>query len=270
MIGASAPPSLHRSGWHLMSSANVLKWGTSYAHAPCLPGARQAPVSRLVGTGECWPWRSPPKRRMAASMPPMLPSCAAQYPASAAVFDGMAMEEDEHRRRLIGVYKRRFGDLIVPLRREHIADFYTRRPVWLVENLGLDRIRDEAADMEREAREFYAKPAAGRSIGRSSSHAAAGSRRRRSQAPGRRRRTRPAAPRPRRRGTSDLTSRRRPILTWIQPGLAGLMDGSVSDPGADLRDCVRRLPKPVDGGVSGGPVSFSRRRHLYGFHGSGP
>ena len=59
----------------------------------------------------------------------------AQYPASAAVFDGMAMEEDEHRRRLIGVYKRRFGDLIVPLRREHIADFYTRRPVWLVENL---------------------------------------------------------------------------------------------------------------------------------------
>src|SRR5689334_4623651 len=64
----------------------------------------------------------------------------AQYPGSAAVFDGMAAEEDEHRRRLIEVYHQRFGDLILPLRREHVADFYTRRPIWLVENLGLERI----------------------------------------------------------------------------------------------------------------------------------
>jgi rubrerythrin len=41
------------------------------------------------------------------------------------------------------------------LRREHVADFFTRRPVWLIENLGLDRIRQEAVDMERQARDFY-------------------------------------------------------------------------------------------------------------------
>jgi rubrerythrin len=78
-----------------------------------------------------------------------------QYPASAAIFDGMAAEEDEHRRRLMEAYRHRFGEFVVPLRREHVADFFTRRPVWLIENLGLDRIRQEAVDMERQARDFY-------------------------------------------------------------------------------------------------------------------
>ena len=128
---------------------------------------------------------------------------------------------------MIGVYKRRFGDLIVPLRREHIADFYTRRPVWLVENLGLDRIRDEAADMEREAREFYAA-AAGRSsdvatrtllgdlaAAEAKHQVVAGELVQQHLDPETRK-------------DEDLTSRRQLILTWIQPGLAGLMDGSVS------------------------------------------
>src|SRR6185295_19502868 len=151
----------------------------------------------------------------------------AQYPASAAVFDGMAAEENEHRRRLIELYQQRFGDFIVPLRREHVADFYTRRPIWLIENLGLDRIRQEAADMEREAREFYVA-AAGRTtdaetrtlLGDLAAAEAAhqvtaselvehhlGTKQRQSE---------------------NLSSRRQLILTWIQPGLAGLMDGSVS------------------------------------------
>src|SRR5690242_10844693 len=73
------------------------------------------------------------------------------YPASAAVFDAMAAEENEHRRLLIDVYRARYGDLILPIRREHIADFYARRPVWLVENLPLDRIREEARSMEQDA-----------------------------------------------------------------------------------------------------------------------
>ena len=150
-----------------------------------------------------------------------------EYPASAAVFEGMAGEEDEHRRRLIEEYQRRFGDFIVPLRREHVADFYTRRPVWLIENLSLDRIRQEASDMEREAHEFYLT-AAGRTTDASTrkllgdlaaaevqhqiaadelveqhlGHDA--------------------------RQAEDVASRRQLILTWIQPGLAGLMDGSVS------------------------------------------
>jgi erythrin-vacuolar iron transport family protein len=70
------------------------------------------------------------------------------YPASAAVFDGMASEEDGHRQRLLALYQQRFGNVVLPIRREHVADFYTRKPVWLVENLGLDQIRAEAEDME--------------------------------------------------------------------------------------------------------------------------
>ena len=80
-----------------------------------------------------------------------------EYPASAAIFDGMAAEEDEHRRRLIEAYRHRFGEFVVPLRREHVADFFTRRPVWLIENLGLDRIRQEAVDMERQARDLASR-----------------------------------------------------------------------------------------------------------------
>ena len=75
----------------------------------------------------------------------------AEYPGSAAVFDGMAAEEDTHRARLIDLFRARFGEVIPLIRREHVAGFYTRRPTWLVENLSLERIRGEAAQMEKDA-----------------------------------------------------------------------------------------------------------------------
>lgn len=151
----------------------------------------------------------------------------ADFPASAAVFDGMAAEENEHRHRLIEAYKRRFGDFIIPLRREHVADFYSRRPVWLVESLGLDRIRQEASDMERQANEFYvaaAQRATDADTRKLLGDLAAAEYAHREladhladthlHADGRK--------------TEDLASRRQFVLTWVQPGLAGLMDGSVS------------------------------------------
>ena len=151
----------------------------------------------------------------------------ADFPDSAAVFDGMVIEEDEHRRRLIDVYRRRFGDFVVPLRREHVADFYVRRPVWLIENLGLDRIRQEVADMERQAQQFYAAAAAratdaetrkllGDLARAEAGHeAAAGQLAEQHLGDAE-------------RAKEDLLARRHFILTWVQPGLAGLMDGSVS------------------------------------------
>ena len=57
----------------------------------------------------------------------------AEFPASAEVFDGMAAEEDEHRRRLIDLHQTRFGAVIPLIRREHVSGYYARRPVWLVE-----------------------------------------------------------------------------------------------------------------------------------------
>ena len=86
-------------------------------------------------------------------------SLRAEFPGSARVFDGMAKEEDGHRQQLIDLHKHRFGDVIPLIRREHVSGYYARRPVWLVENLNLDRIREEAEAMERNAERFYRKAA---------------------------------------------------------------------------------------------------------------
>ena len=149
------------------------------------------------------------------------------FAASAAVFEAMAAEEDGHRRMLIDLYRARFGDFIVPIRREHVADFIVRPPVWLIENLGIDRIRQEAADMEREAQQFYLR-AAGRATDAATRKllgdlaAAETSHERTAEHLADQYLGGPA------RDEENRTARRQFILTWVQPGLAGLMDGSVS------------------------------------------
>jgi rubrerythrin len=149
------------------------------------------------------------------------------YPASAEMFEAMAAEEDGHRRALIELYQARFGDLILPIRREHVADFYARRPVWLVENLGLDRIRAEAMAMEREAEAFY-RAAAERTTDAEArkllGDLAAEEARHESGVEA-------MAEELARSGAASeetVAARRQFVLTWVQPGLAGLMDGSVS------------------------------------------
>ena len=150
-----------------------------------------------------------------------------EYPQSARVFEEMALEEDEHRTALTEDHRRRFGETIPLIRREHVAGFYNRRPVWLVQNLGLERIRDEAGRMESEAREFYHRAAqrtsdAGtrqllnRLVAAESGHQTRWEELVEEHLPG-------AA-----RAREDAEGHRQFVLTWVQPGLAGLMDGSVS------------------------------------------
>ena len=81
------------------------------------------------------------------------------FPDTAKIFDGMAAEEDTHRKALIDLHSKRFGDVIPLIRREHVAGYYARRPVWLVQNLSLERIREEAAAMEADAERFYLEAA---------------------------------------------------------------------------------------------------------------
>ena len=149
------------------------------------------------------------------------------YPASAQVFDEMASEEDTHRAGLVADHRRRFGEAIPLIRREHVAGFYQRRPVWLIENLGLERIRDEAARMEVESRDFYHRAAQRTSdagtrellnglAATESRHEAAWRQLQREHLP------------PHARAAEDAEAHRQFVLTWVQPGLAGLMDGSVS------------------------------------------
>jgi len=151
----------------------------------------------------------------------------AEFPDSAAVFDGMAAEEDGHRQRLIALHEDRFGSVIPLIRREHVAGYYNRRPVWLVENLGLDRIRSEAEAMEHDAEQFYLKAAARTSDTATrkllGDLAAAEAGHQSTASDLEQKHLGEDA-----REDEDETARRQFILTWVQPGLAGLMDGSVS------------------------------------------
>ncbi len=150
-----------------------------------------------------------------------------QYPASAAIFDGMAEEEDAHRKQLIDLFSRRFGKVIPLIRREHVSGFYARRPVWLIENLGIERIRDEAEMMERDARNFY--EAAARQTTDADTRALLGdlaaAEARHSDRAEDLAEEHLTGPH---RDAEERTAHRQFVLTWVQPGLAGLMDGSVS------------------------------------------
>jgi rubrerythrin len=151
----------------------------------------------------------------------------ADYPHSAKLFDEMAEEEHGHRRRLIELHKKRFGDVIPLIRREHVAGYYARKPVWLVENLGIERIREEAAAMERHAQHYYlaaakrTKDADTRKL-LGDLAAAEGGHIATAESLELEHLTDEA------REDESRASHRQFILTWVQPGLAGLMDGSVS------------------------------------------
>src|SRR6266567_271046 len=81
------------------------------------------------------------------------------FPASAAVFDGMRDEESGHRRRLIELFREKFGDHVPLVRRHDVRGFVHRKPVWLIRPLGLETVRNQASAMEVETRRFYEKAA---------------------------------------------------------------------------------------------------------------
>ena len=150
-----------------------------------------------------------------------------QFPHSAKVFEEMAEEESEHRRRLTELFREKFGDHIPMIRREHVRGFIRRRPVWLMKHANLGTIRQIAEDMEEETRNFYLKAAehvTDLSIREllvdlaetESQHASLARRLRERYATGE------AA------AEEEEAAHRRFVLQYVQPGLAGLMDGSVS------------------------------------------
>ncbi len=149
------------------------------------------------------------------------------FPHSAAVFDEMAKEEDNHRAALIELHRKRFGERIPLIRREHVRGFYDRKPDWLVRPLGIDHVRSQAEAMERQAQRFY-EEAARRTTDASTrkllGDLAAAETEHESLAHRLQEKHVPADV----RKEEHSTERRQFILTFVQPGLAGLMDGSVS------------------------------------------
>lgn len=151
----------------------------------------------------------------------------ADFPASSSMFDAMAAEENEHRRRLIDLFADRYGDTIPLIRREHVAGFYARRPVWLIENLGIERIREEATRMEEDAHNFYleaAKRSSDPTTRKLLGDLAAAEAGHKNHAETLEKSLVPDDA----RDAEAEENHRKFVLTWVQPGLAGLMDGSVS------------------------------------------
>jgi erythrin-vacuolar iron transport family protein len=149
------------------------------------------------------------------------------FPASAAVFDGMREEESGHRRRLIELYRQKFGEHIPLVRRQDVKGFVERKPVWLVRPLGLDTVHKTASAMEVETRRFYEKAAAraqDASIRQLLDDLAQEERTHEDRA----QELREEELRPEVKEDEARASRRLFVLQIVQPGLAGLMDGSVS------------------------------------------
>jgi rubrerythrin len=150
------------------------------------------------------------------------------FPASAHVFSEMAAEEGEHRRRLIALHQEKFGEHIPLIRRQDVRGFFQyRQPVWQLPIVRLDIVRQQAKQMEQEAQAFYRQAAArttdasirallGDLAEAEAEHEDVAVRLMKKNL------TEEA------RETEAETSRRMLVLQVIQPGLAGLMDGSVS------------------------------------------
>jgi rubrerythrin len=149
------------------------------------------------------------------------------YPASARIFDEMQVEESKHRASLIEMYRQRFGEHVPLIRRQDVNGFVQRRPVWLVRPLGLDVVRKQAEVMELETRRFYEQAISritdvstrrllGDLAATEREHYATAARLEAQQLT------------PEVREEEETARRRLFVLQIVQPGLVGLVDGSVS------------------------------------------
>lgn len=149
------------------------------------------------------------------------------FASSAAVFEEMAAEENEHRRWLIDLFHKKFGEHIPLIRREDVKGFVKHEPIWMMRPLGIDKVRAQAETIEYETRLFYERAlekSTDTEMRKLIGDLAAAERRHESLAV--------------RLGHTHLTKgakdeeaeaqRRMFLLQVVQPGLAGLMDGSVS------------------------------------------
>ena len=146
-----------------------------------------------------------------------------RYPEQAAKFTGLRQDEDTHRHRLLDLYRSRFGEHVPLIRRQDVRGFIRRRPVWLVRPLGLKAVQKETELMELETKRFYEASARRATdvgirqllgdLAEEERHHAV---------------TAEQIAQTKLSAEESDQQRRLFVLQVIQPGLAGLMDGSVS------------------------------------------
>lgn len=152
---------------------------------------------------------------------------AESFPVSAKVFTDMAQEENEHRRWLIDLYRAKFGEHIPLIRRQDVRGFVRHEPIWMVRPLGLDKVRAQAEAIEQETRQFYRsaldrtmdasiRKLLGDLIAAEDKHVVL------AHALGETQLTADV------KNEEAHAERRAFVLQYVQPGLTGLIDGSVS------------------------------------------
>src|ERR1043166_6308221 len=149
------------------------------------------------------------------------------FPAAAELFAKMAIEEDGHRHRLTELYRKKFGEHIPLIRRQDVKGFLTRRPSWIARNVLPEKARQEAAVMEIEARSFYeaaARRTTDAAIRQLLNDLAQDEQRHENAAE----EITGAQAASGQLAQESEAARRFFVLRFVQPGLAGLMDGSVS------------------------------------------
>jgi erythrin-vacuolar iron transport family protein len=149
------------------------------------------------------------------------------YPASAAMFEGMREEESTHRRKLIEMFRKKFGEHIPLIRRQDVRGFVERPALWLSRPLRIEAVRKEASTMEVETRRFYERAAArtqDASIRQLLDDLINEEREHEERAQELDKEKLPAQV----KADEEQAQRRLFVLQIVQPGLAGLMDGSVS------------------------------------------
>ena len=150
-----------------------------------------------------------------------------EYASTAKMFDQMVLEEQRHKNKLLELYKQKFGERMPYITRQDVRGFLKRRPIWLLENLRIDAVRRQASMMEIEAYNFYSRAAErtqdvdlrkllGDLALEESGHASLAESAEHTILPDNVRQS------------EDAVAKRLFLLQIVQPGLAGLIDGSIS------------------------------------------
>jgi len=150
-----------------------------------------------------------------------------EYPGSAQMFADMAAEENEHRRQLIDVFAERFGSHIPLVQRQEVRGWVQRKPAWQVRAMGIEAVRRHVQQMEQDAGRFYQQAASRTSdagIRKLLGDLAEAELQHEHTAGAIEKKRLPGET----RASEDDDARKRFVLQIIQPGLVGLMDGSVS------------------------------------------
>lgn len=153
--------------------------------------------------------------------------CREQFPSSTKLFEDMAAEERGHRQDLYGLYKEKFGEFLPAISRSDVKGFLKRRPIWLTKRMNPERMAEEVAIMEIQAADFYERAAsqatdvAIRSLFTRLAEVERGHEKKATALEN-------AHLTPDKRDEEKATRHRLFVLQYVQPGLTGLIDGSVS------------------------------------------